>query len=539
MTTINFPSTFTELLETRIIEGKFYFGAMHMATVQSLAERFDDTIHNYMAAIDNSFHPSREMDEEMVRKAVFLVRHDGVQILSFNEEKLLLEAIVKDAHTVKVTLNFGKATAICACPQEKMCRHRLAVIFSLYQKIASLSEWVAEWRAQTTDQSALLSNKRSPDQWIRLIEDVWKEPIPDYTTRNYFYFEQMYEGRLKTAMSYVPLEREWKTIYRTYAHFISLKEVWDTFVSGTKEVHHSFFKTWFDDELHDLHDLLAQLRVQHRTFESDVFFEHLKALVHSFMTTKDDSFSQRFAVYRLFWLRLFTTTKVRKEELAAFSKPDSRIQAFFGILLKKDLLVKKVRLDETPDWIELAVLAESERQDQALTTILMAIKPHIRSFLFESLYTQYRQQYVRVLSRLFSQIQLSEEDWEDLFKQFGHYGLPAYSTYLIEKGLYKQWAELHHLHNSPLYFVEECGLKDVQAAAPDYVLPLYHRYAINHLEERNRSSYKQAVRMWKKMKAACKKSGQMEFWKAYMNEIQTQNKRLRALQEEIEKGNLV
>ena len=31
----------------------------------------------------------------------------------------------------------------------------------------------------------------------------------------------------------------------------------------------------------------------------------------------------------------------------------------------------------------------------------------------------------------------------------------------------------------------------------------------------------------------------MEFWKSYIKEIRTQNKRLRALQEEIEKGNLV
>ncbi|RNF39999.1 hypothetical protein [Planococcus salinus] len=510
-----------------------------MATVQSLAERFNDTIYNYMAAIDKSLHPSREMDEEMVRKAVFLVRHDGVQVLSFNEERLLLEAIVKDAHTVKVILNFDQTTGICACPQETMCRHRLAVIFALYQKIGSLSEWVAEWRAQTNDQSALLSKKRSPEQWTRLIQGVWKDPIPEYTTRNYFYFEQMYEGRLKNALSYVPLEREWKVIYRTYAHFISLMEVWDTFINGTKEVHHSFFKTWFEEELHDIRDLLDQLRVQHRTFESDAFFDHLKTLVHSFMTVKDDSFSQRFSLYRLFWLQLFTSDKLRMEEAKLFSKSELRLEAFFGILLKKQLQIRKISPHETPDWVELAVLAESEQHDQALTAILRAIKPYIRSFLFEGLYTQYRHQYVHVLSRLFSQIQLSEEDWEDLFKQFGHYGLPAYSTYLIEKGLYKQWAELHHLHNSPLYFAEECGLKEVQTAAPDYVLPLYHRYAIGHLEERNRSNYKQAVRVWKKMKAACKKSGQMEFWKSYMNEIQTQNKRLRALQEEIEKGSLV
>ncbi|MDS8743086.1 hypothetical protein RLK13_00230, partial [Streptococcus pneumoniae] len=78
----------------------------------------------YMAAIDKSLHPARALDEEMVRKAVFLVRHDGVQIHSFNEERLLLEASVKDAHSVKVVLNFGKLNAVCACPQEKTCRHR-------------------------------------------------------------------------------------------------------------------------------------------------------------------------------------------------------------------------------------------------------------------------------------------------------------------------------------------------------------------------------------------------------------------------------
>jgi hypothetical protein len=260
--------------------------------------------------------------------------------------------------------------------------------------------------------------------------------------------------------------------------------------------------------------------------------------VRSFVQIKDDSFSQRFTVYRLFWTSLFISTKLRREELAGFSSPDARISAFFAVLNGTDVAVEKVAPGETADWIQLAVLAEAEKHGQAMEVILQAVKPHVKTFLFEGLYTQYRHQYVRVLSRLFSQIQLSESDWEDLFKQFGHYGLPAYSTYLIEKKLYKQWAELHHLHNSPLYFVEECGLKEVQDAAPEYVLPLYHRFAMDYLEERNRPGYKQAVRIWKKMKAACKKSGQLDFWQAYINEIRAQNKRLRALQEEIEKGQL-
>ena len=170
----------------------FLFGAMHMATVLSLAKQYEDTIHNYMAAIDKSLHPTRALDEEMVRKAVFLVRHDGVQIHSFNEERLLLEASVKDAHSVKVVLNFGKLTAVCACPQETNCRHRLAVIFSLYQKIDSLSEWVAKWRDKENEKLSTLTNKRSPDQWEALIRSTWREPINDYVTRNYFYFEQLF-----------------------------------------------------------------------------------------------------------------------------------------------------------------------------------------------------------------------------------------------------------------------------------------------------------------------------------------------------------
>lgn len=510
-----------------------------MATVQSLAQQYEDTIHNYMAAIERSLNPSRAMDEEMVRKAVFLVRHDGVQIQSFNEERLLLEAIVKDAHSVKVVMNFEKLTAVCACPQEEMCRHRLAVIFALYQKIGSLSQWVAEWRAQEQDQLWTGDNKRSPQQWKKVIQSVWRDPIPDYTTRNYFYFEQMHEGRLKNALSFVPLEREWKTLFRAYAHFISLSEVWNTYISGTNDVHHSFFKTWFDDELHDLRDLLDQLHGQHRTFESDAFFDYLRDMVRDFAAIKDGSSSQRFMVYQLFWTNLFTNDRLRKQELAAFPRPDERISAFFAVLLKEPLELKKVTPNEAHDWIQLAMLAEEEQNGQALEVILMAVKPHVKTFLFEELYTQYRHQYVRTLSRLFSLIQLNERDWEDLFRQFGHYGLPAYSTYLIEKGLYKQWAELHHMHNSPLYFAEECGLKEVQEAAPDYALPLYHRYAMSHLDERSRASYKQAVRIWKKMKSACKKSDQMEFWRSYMKEIRTQNKRLRALQEEIEKGNLV
>jgi len=41
------------------------------------------------------------------------------------------------------------------------------------------------------------------------------------------------------------------------------------------------------------------------------------------------------------------------------------------------------------------------------------------------------------------------------------------------------------------------------------------------------------------MKSAAKKSGKLNFWTDYIQSISEQYKRLRALQEELEKGNLL
>ncbi|WP_088007311.1 hypothetical protein [Indiicoccus explosivorum] len=510
-----------------------------MATVQSLAKRFEETILQFMTAVDNTLHPADERDEEMVRKAVFFVRHGGVSFHSFNEETQLLEASVKDVHTVRVVLNFNDLNTSCACPAEEMCRHRLAVIFGLYQKIGSLSGWIADWRAKKNEQLFLMPDERSPAQWLAIARSIWREPIPDYTKRNFFYFSQLYENRLNEVLAYLPFEREWKTLFRVYAHFLSLTYAWSLYRDGIKEVHHSFFGRWLDEEIQTLGSLLSQLSTQTRTFAHDPFFDTLEEQVHRFVSVQDDTFSARFSVYRLFWTTLFLNKRKREEEAARVAGTDSRLETFFALLLNREITEVRPEPAGLPEWISLAELAKESGRHDAVSLILAGIRPHVKEFLFDVIHPQHRETYVRILSRLFSAAELSEAEWEDLFSQFGRYGLPAYSSYLIERKEYKKWAELHQLHQSPLYFAEECGLKEVQAEAPDCVLPLYHRYAEFYLAERSRGGYKQAVRMWKRMKTACKKSGQLPFFEAYIQEIRARHKRLRALQQEIEKGQLV
>ncbi|AQQ55150.1 SWIM zinc finger family protein [Planococcus lenghuensis] len=510
-----------------------------MATVQALAKRFEETISDFMTAVDSTLHPSSERDEEMVRKAVFFVRHGGVTFQSFNEETQLLEATVKDVHTVKVVLNFNDLLSSCSCPEEDMCRHRLAVIFGLYQKVGSLSGWVADWRAKKNEQLLLMPDERSPAQWLAIVKSVWQEPIPEYTRRNFFYFSQLYENRLNAVLAYLPFEREWKTLFRVYAHFLSLVHAWEFYRDGIHEMHHSFFGRWLEEEIQSLTSLLEQLSVQHRTFAHDPFFDVLEEQVHRFAEKQDETFAARFSVYRLFWELLFTTKRLREQEAARIAGTDNRLEVFFDLLLNREIGDIQPAADELSVWIELAELARENGRQDAMQRILSGIRPHVERFLFNEIHPQYREANVKTLSRLFTAAELSESEWEELFSQFGRYGLPAYSAYLIDRQEFRKWAELHQRHRSPLYFAEECGLKEVQAAAPDCVLPLYHFYALQHVEERSRSGYKQAVRIWKRMKTACKKSGQLPFFESYMNEIKLRYKRLRALQQEIEKGQLV
>ena len=139
---------------------------------------------------------------------------------------------------------------------------------------------------------------------------------------------------------------------------------------------------------------------------------------------------------------------------------------------------------------------------------------------------------------LYEGIKLTLEQEMTLFSSFGMYGLQPFSTYLISNGRYGEWAALHQLYPSSISYLELCGLKDVLVEAPAVTLPLYHVYAMEEIRQRSRMNYKQAVRIWKSMKTAAKKAGKTAYFETYMQIVRAQYKRLRALQEEIERGNL-
>ncbi|MCY9657480.1 hypothetical protein P5G65_13405 [Paenibacillus chondroitinus] len=114
-----------------------------------------------------------------------------------------------------------------------------------------------------------------------------------------------------------------------------------------------------------------------------------------------------------------------------------------------------------------------------------------------------------------------------------------YARFLLGKEEYRAWADLMLcLSISPLD-IDSNQLKMVEKADAHALLPLYH-YAIDEiLQVKNRESYKQGVKLLKKLAAAYKKLKQTPRFEAYLVQLIKQYSRYRAFQEELRKGKLL
>ncbi|WP_342410343.1 SWIM zinc finger family protein [Paenibacillus sp. FSL R10-2778] len=82
-------------------------------------------------------------------------------------------------------------------------------------------------------------------------------------------------------------------------------------------------------------------------------------------------------------------------------------------------------------------------------------------------------------------------------------------------------------------------LQPVEKNAPEVLLPFYHQAAERFVLDKNRHSYKAAVKLLKRLSKLYKKLKQEERWEEFLTAFAIRHSRLRALQEELRKGKLI
>ncbi|GEK33286.1 hypothetical protein [Kurthia sibirica] len=519
--------------------------------IAEIARNQEEYIRHQMAQFYSSLDAADSKTDELIRRAAFLVRHNYVKAQDYHSASGHFTLSVQDASLARVTLSFHDDELICSCSTTFPCRHQLAAIFYLYQYIDSLSSWLESFRTRATAQLSLLKQERTPEAWLRFVQDVYKRNLYQQQNLNPYLLDSIYSDMMEQIHAQMPLEREWQHFYVLFTHFALLSHTWKHFSANSSEAATTFYRHFIEDELETLQVEITANKPKSRLFALDPFYKVLRELAHFFLLNQNGYVDQRLEIYVALWNLVFTTKKEREDELERLNTArhysedlslDS-IKAIFLVMLERTDELNDYLVDLQPkdvlSWMDLAKTAALNNQQTVRATIIHRIIPLLEEFITQWLAPQFRMSFVKRFDLERQGIELSEEQEEMLFSAYGKYGVQPYSEYLIKTGQYPKWAALHQLYPTSLAFLELCGLKTVFEDKPAVLLPLYHSLVLEEINQKSRQHYKSAVRLLKKMKAAAKKSGKNEFWNDYVLTIRKNYKRMRALQEEIEKGNLM
>lgn len=519
-------------------------------TVERVSYLHEGEIDDFMNDIQHALQPGVAEDALMVRQAVVLVRNNAIVDYMPAGDATSVMTIGDKPHNVR--LSFMQMETDCTCRAQGWCSHRLAVIFHLYSQFNSLNDWLHEWRRTESQQMALTISARTPDAWIEVLLRLTQPLRTINSAENPGIF--IHETSLidQKVIPLVPFEWEWKPLFELYYRLHVLDAGWiyaQTHLGGQSS---SFFygkwyvQNWLTEQLGKLNDSVTAIGAKPKLFEADAFHERLKELVRTFTLRNTGLFAERFRVYRLFWQHLFPNQAARDAELAILQLEDSEeahiLVAFFYLLQGKqdklEELTSHVTVDTIAIWLPLADLAEGDDDLESLSAIMTAILPFIGDYVNHKVTVANRPVFVRKVDGLFEAADFSEEARESLFAHYGESGIDVFADFLVERERFAEWAALMHRYDVTYDGAEAGGLKIALASDPLAVMPLLHTYAMGFIKEKNRHSYRRAVKLFKKMKTGSKKGGKTDFWNQYIDTVREKNRRLRALMEEMEKGNL-
>ncbi|WP_107942051.1 hypothetical protein [Metasolibacillus fluoroglycofenilyticus] len=518
-------------------------------SISDVAHRHSAFIRQQLEEMERLLQPSSIEDEELVRRAVFSVRNKSVLFERFVAQKDVLFTVVQDVRPAEVTVDFSQQLIVCTCPQQNCCRHKLGVILGLYQYLGSVQEWTSNWRAQKNVHLKSLATERSPESWQRMVDEVMQHLLYGSKAIESYSISALLTTVHSKLQRYTPLEREWQPLFKLFMELAVLNKLWAHLNQTNSSVHNYYFEAAMNIRLETIQAITSELSTKSRLFATDPFFDAIQDSVRELLFEKDGQPQIRFQFYLTIWTDVFNEKNRYEKELFLLEKlhvnsdfPIATGHTLFYVLLRDSAkLNEQLSYIDTSDlhfYLLIAKLA-SKHYMEGLQILLKAMLLHLENFIHNTLAPQQRPPFIKEVNALYANIELFEQEAVVLYQAFGRYGIQPYADFLLRQARYDEWVALQQLYPSSISYLEARGLKTVVNEAPAAALPLYHYYALEELRQKSRLNYKQAIRIWKSMKSVAKKAGKMTYWTNYMQTVQKQFKRLRALQEELDKSNLI
>jgi hypothetical protein len=505
-------------------------------------------------------------DAKLVQKGMILYRQGLVNQLKFENDQV--HATVQDVTPVKVRLDLTFFdTSDCGCPSLGLCRHQLAVFFAAYGRIASVSDWIEQWREPIRTKTTLAklgiqrakelvkANEVQPpnyDRWISTFDESFQTILNPTTIPNPYVLNELFHIYKRRIRASAPVEKEWKLLYELVATVFSFQKIVQLATEldeGRDEVLR-FFSPLLDELIEDAEERIEKLSVQTLPFAFDDFLDRLRKDTSTMLEIGRPFPYENLILYRVLWTYLFKTKAWREEELEGLSGSTEFLLALAEshqlFLLNRDAeataVIAKFGHKTVPFlfyWLEIInARREWSRFKQYGELFVDFSKTAIKDY--------HSDQQARGFARAVIQTILpycKEMNQNDLYERALFNLLPfsyaSYDTYLFDEHDYERWSALQAYIGVDLSWVGKDRINILAAESPETLVSLYHQSIQQQIDLKNRQGYREAVRQLKKLRTLYKKLKRVPEWDEFLELLMDKTKRLRAFHEECKRSKLI
>ncbi|MCY8994685.1 SWIM zinc finger family protein [Bacillus inaquosorum] len=510
--------------------------------------------------------PYNEENVQLIKKALILYRQDSVyrlQAVSPTE----VTAFVQDVVPVRVTLNlFVIVKSGCSCPSGRICRHMLAVflyVYAMFERVGTFTEyWLEREKLEESKelvrrqfQEKVLPNEESLSSWLAFFDSefsLWQARTPEGSQN----MQGLYYGYLSALKKHAPNKPELKSLYQIHSAIAVWLRMFTLIEAGKLNPEQDFYSLnpYIEQLMDTIYSSIDKLKTYALSFALDPFLEKTPDVIRNLLLKEEIFQYERIRIFGEIWSALLSRPKwvareqeILKKEAGRRFSPELQFGRLHLEFLQKNDDVIFAEADQFPpealpytfQWLsEITAKKDWKR----LKTWYQRIEPIAMGYTkLDKPFKEIRD----VIGELFLLLNAYVKQTNDqaLFERYAAGCLPytftEYSHHLYEKKRYAEWIEIHSLVGFSINEMDKIMLKEIAASDPEALIPAYHREVAFFIDQKNRSSYKEAARYLKKLRTLYRKAKKLKVWERYIQQLSSHYKRLRALQEELQKGKLI
>ncbi|WNQ11130.1 SWIM zinc finger family protein [Paenibacillus aurantius] len=475
-----------------------------------------------------------------------------------------LHAQVAGSKRYEVTLDleqFGRSR--CTCPYDGWCKHMAAVLFQVYaphgrpelllvqlqrtiesKRRSAKSPSKTEKRPYKTD----LSPTDSPAEW----QAFFDRKFHGYSLSHQNSIEGFYQAAVQTldglASDWEPPLRE---LYRLHVTLFILRRA-DRFREANHSAYHSYYhEAGFQSVTDSCRTRLAKLAASPALKKAGKAYpkpwKETVDMVRQSLTGMAPGGIDWLDIYRLLWWDVFADGSAQAKERQKLASllaqgglsPRKRdvlllASAHFAIMEGDDEQAMRemegLHARHAGDFYSvLQRLSQEERWERLLGWLrwLLPVMPKAKQDDFNRICAFWMEAVKH---------QPTDEEWIRVMLTLLPRSYYYYTDYLMKTERFRQWVDLQLSNRVLPVNLYSADLKVVEAHDPALLLPLYTQAVERSIQEKNRASYTTAVRQLRKLHACYKKLKRLDRWEEYIHRLADKYSRLRAFQEELEKG---